>query len=425
MKKTLTIAALVALWLWTATFAWGGHGQGMWQGRGYGQWQGFGRTLTAEQRAQLQSMSPEERRAYVQRLRQQQGLSTQQDINYMKRGGYHGKRQGRGQNRGNRQNHWQSKQKMQKDPSKMIANYPVSNLTDEEKKGLINQYGEEKMARDVYLYAYEKYGTPVFKNIANSEQQHMNAIKALLDRYGIIPPTDYAKDTELAAQLKAKIDEGLEQALNVGVTVEEVDIKDIAELAKQAAENNAQDLLAVYTNIAGASFNHLKGFLKSLKNSGYILPDVSKYLPAGVTVDQLLQMRGPDAKKLFVDYVKEHYAIDLSKYQQQCQENQATTTMIVSTQSANISNYLNTTKLNVYAGYIKEKYAHKINTFTADKINKVLQKINTLEKQIVSSATYSDEAKRTYITVLEALKKVLQEKMSSDTTSIIDSVLGK
>lgn len=425
MKKTLTIAALVALWLWTATFAWGGHGQGMWQGRGYGQWQGFGRTLTAEQRAQLQSMSPEERRAYVQRLRQQQGLSTQQDINYMKRGGYHGKRQGRGQNRGNRQNHWQSKQKMQKDPSKMIANYPVSNLTDEEKKGLINQYGEEKMARDVYLYAYEKYGTPVFKNIANSEQQHMNAIKALLDRYGIIPPTDYAKDTELAAQLKAKIDEGLEQALNVGVTVEEVDIKDIAELAKQAAENNAQDLLAVYTNIAGASFNHLKGFLKSLKNSGYILPDVSKYLPAGVTVDQLLQMRGPDAKKLFVDYVKEHYAIDLSKYQQQCQENQATTTMIVSTQSANISNYLNTTKLNVYAGYIKEKYAHKINTFTADKINKVLQKINTLEKQIVSSATYSDEAKRTYITVLEALKRVLQEKMFSDTTSIIDSVLGK
>jgi len=425
MKKTLTIAALVALWLWTATFAWGGHGQGMWQGRGYGQWQGFGRTLTAEQRAQLQSMSPEERRAYVQRLRQQQGLSTQQDINYMKRGGYHGKRQGRGQNRGNRQNHWQSKQKMQKDPSKMIANYPVSNLTDEEKKGLINQYGEEKMARDVYLYAYEKYGTPVFKNIANSEQQHMNAIKALLDRYGITPPTDYAKDTELAAQLKAKIDEGLEQALNVGVTVEEVDIKDIAELAKQAAENNAQDLLAVYTNIAGASFNHLKGFLKSLKNSGYILPDVSKYLPAGVTVDQLLQMRGPDAKKLFVDYVKEHYAIDLSKYQQQCQENQATTTMIVSTQSANISNYLNTTKLNVYAGYIKEKYAHKINTFTADKINKVLQKINTLEKQIVSSATYSDEAKRTYITVLEALKRVLQEKMFSDTTSIIDSVLGK
>jgi hypothetical protein len=147
---------------------------------------------------------------------------------------------------------------MQMNPSAMLSQYPTSNLTEEEKEGLYNQYGEEKMARDVYLYAYEKYGTLVFKNIANSEQKHMDAIKVLLDRYDITPPSDYAKDTKLAQQLKAKVDEGLEQALNVGVTIEEVDIKDIAELVKQAYENQAKDLVSVYTNIAGGSYNHLR-----------------------------------------------------------------------------------------------------------------------------------------------------------------------
>jgi hypothetical protein len=55
--------------------------------------------------------------------------------------------------------------------------------------------------------------------------------------------------------------------------------------------NNAQDLLAVYTNIAGGSYNHLRGFLQALKNEGYDLPDVSEVLPSGVTVDQLLQLK--------------------------------------------------------------------------------------------------------------------------------------
>ena len=238
-------------------------GQGRWQ------WHGFGRSLTPEQRAQLQSMSPEERRAYMQNLRASQWLPTEQNQAAMQQGGqYHGQGMRRWQGQGMRQRGGQmgqAHQRMQEDPSQMIAQYPVSNLTEEMKEGLYNQYGEEKMAHDVYLYAYEKYGTPVFKNIAKSEQRHMDTIKVLLDRYGITPPTDYAKDTELAEQLKAKVDEGLEQALNVGVTIEEVDIKDIPELTKQAYDGNAKDLVAVYTNIAGGSYNHLRGFLQTLK----------------------------------------------------------------------------------------------------------------------------------------------------------------
>ena len=45
---------------------------------------------------------------------------------------------------------------------------------------------EEKLARDVYLKLNEKYQsvTKTFKNIAESEQEHTDAVKALLDKYG-------------------------------------------------------------------------------------------------------------------------------------------------------------------------------------------------------------------------------------------------
>jgi len=436
MKKTLTIAALAGLGITSAaTFAWGGHG--MWQGRWQGH--GFGRTLSAEQRAQLQSMTPAQRRAYMQNLRASQWLSTQQNTTdiqqarqYQGQGMWRWQGQGMWQRGGQA---WQAQQRMQENPATMINKYPVSNLTEELKEGLYNQYGEEKMAHDVYLYAYEKYGTPVFANIARSEQRHMDAIKALLDRYGITPPTDYAKDTELAEQLKAKVDEGLEQALNAGVTIEEVDIKDIAELAKQAYDAWAKDLVAVYTNIAGGSYNHLRGFLQSLKNYGYTLPDVSEYLPSGVTVDQLLQMRGPNAKKLFVEYVKKYYGIDLSSFQQQCKKNQTTvssTATTVANQLAStttntvastISSYVDKAKLNVFENYIKQKYAAKINSFFPEKIEEIISKINKVEEKIISSSVYDEQKKKVYITILEALKQILQEKLSSSSTNLIDNSL--
>ena len=160
-------------------------------------------------------------------------------------------------------------------PSRVINQYPTYQISDDLKKMLYNQYGEEKMARDLYQYAYEKYGLAVFANIARSEQQHMNAVGALLAKYGVTPPSDYAKDNQLYQTLKAKIDEGLEQALNVGVTVEEVDIDDIAKQVKQAYDEWAKDVVQVLTNIAGGSYNHLRGFLMALKQNGYTLPDVS------------------------------------------------------------------------------------------------------------------------------------------------------
>jgi len=47
---------------------------------------------------------------------------------------------------------------------------------------------EEKMARDVYLTLYDVWNVEIFNNIASAEQQHMDAIKSLLDKYDLDDP---------------------------------------------------------------------------------------------------------------------------------------------------------------------------------------------------------------------------------------------
>ena len=61
-------------------------------------------------------------------------------------------------------------------------------LTDSEKYWLTYMREEEKLARDVYIFLYDKWGSQIFNNISVSEQTHMDAIKTLLDRYGIPDP---------------------------------------------------------------------------------------------------------------------------------------------------------------------------------------------------------------------------------------------
>ena len=63
-------------------------------------------------------------------------------------------------------------------------------LTQGEIDGLIHMRVEEKLARDVYLTLFDTWGLSIFNNIAVSEQRHMDAIKNLLDKYGIEDPVE-------------------------------------------------------------------------------------------------------------------------------------------------------------------------------------------------------------------------------------------
>lgn len=163
-------------------------------------------------------------------------------------------------------------------------------LTTQEKNDLIFMREEEKLARDVYLTLHDIWGTPVFANIATSEQQHMDAILNLLNTYKLPDPTvgklvGQFVNTELQALYDALIARGKEsvlEALLVGGVIEETDIED---LNAAMATSRLSNIDKVYQNLLNGSYNHLRAFasnIQSLTGQPYVAQVVSQDIVDGI-----------------------------------------------------------------------------------------------------------------------------------------------
>jgi hypothetical protein len=131
---------------------------------------------------------------------------------------------------------------------------------------------EEKLARDVYLYSYNKYQVSIFNSISQSEQTHMDSVLSLLNKYGI---TDSAS-TEIGVfnnadlqllytNLTNQSNTSLIEALRVGATIEDLDINDIDDFIGNTTKS---DLLTVYNNLTCGSKNHIRSFTSQLSANG-------------------------------------------------------------------------------------------------------------------------------------------------------------
>ena len=142
-------------------------------------------------------------------------------------------------------------------------------LTNDEKNDLIFLREEEKLARDVYLTLYSVWGTPVFANIATSEQKHMDAILGLLNTYKVPDPAAGKLVGEFVNQelqnlydeLVAKGEPSALDALMAGGIIEETDIEDL-QFAMAAARLSNID--RVYANLLNGSYNHLRTFASNI-----------------------------------------------------------------------------------------------------------------------------------------------------------------
>lgn len=163
----------------------------------------------------------------------------------------------------------------QGDLSTFIAKLPVQDLSSEEKSGLIKMREEEKLARDVYQVLYEKWNHQTFTNIARSEQQHMDAVHALLKKYSLEDPivdqtVGKFTDPELQELYHSLVTQGeksLIEALKVGATIEDLDIKDLNEFLEQTDNT---DIKMVYQNLVKGSRNHMRVFISQLTYHGVI-----------------------------------------------------------------------------------------------------------------------------------------------------------
>lgn len=151
-------------------------------------------------------------------------------------------------------------------------------LTAAETDTLLFVREEEKMARDVYLTLYNQWGQRVFQNIAtNSEQQHMDTMKLLVDTLGLVDPVlsdavgDFTNTTidGLYDQLVARGSASYAEALATGAFIEEFDINDLQEAIDEAMDGTNQlPVIQAYTNLMCGSRNHLRSFVNLLELTG-------------------------------------------------------------------------------------------------------------------------------------------------------------
>lgn len=153
-----------------------------------------------------------------------------------------------------------------RNPGSMMGSFPLATLSDSQKNFLATLWEEEKLARDVYLALYQQHNLRILKNIADSEQGHMDATAALLTRYGIDYPKtlasgSFANNTfqNLYHALVAQGSASLEAALQVGVTIEQLDIDDIDH---GLTLNMPADILMTLRSLRQGSVNHLASFTR-------------------------------------------------------------------------------------------------------------------------------------------------------------------
>ena len=162
---------------------------------------------------------------------------------------------------------------------------PAGVLSQAEQADLLLMREEEKLARDVYMRLFARWGLRPFGNISGSEQAHMEMMLALLTHYGLPDPVaGLAPGAFHSPALQTLHDELVArgtatevEAIRVGLLIEELDI---ADLRAAAARTARADSLAVYAELERGSRNHLRAFHRWLVHLGATYTPA--HLPAGL-----------------------------------------------------------------------------------------------------------------------------------------------
>lgn len=163
-----------------------------------------------------------------------------------------------------------------------INSLPKEPLNQTELTSLSFMREEEKLARDVYITLYNKWGVNIFTNISASEQTHMESVLLLLTKYNLTDPVgsnpvgvfNNVTFQTLYNQLLAQGNTSLPDAYKAGATIEDLDIFDLTN-ALTGIDN--QDIRLVYNNLTKGSRNHMRSFYKNILNVG------STYTPQYIT----------------------------------------------------------------------------------------------------------------------------------------------
>jgi len=163
-------------------------------------------------------------------------------------------------------------------------------LSEQEINSLMHLREEEMLAYDVYTFLSGLYDVPIFRNIAKSEMIHTTRVKELIDKYELEDPAlnhepGVFKDDglqELYDVLTEKGKVSYEDAIVVGLTIEDLDINDL-EVALESKVDN-EDIVEVYNFLLMGSKNHMKAFFFHAKRNGI------EYIPQYISQEHFLEI---------------------------------------------------------------------------------------------------------------------------------------
>ena len=146
-------------------------------------------------------------------------------------------------------------------------------LTSPEVTGILLMREEEKMAKDIYTFFFNKFDYRIFNNISKSETVHAEAMLRLITYFKLSDPSTTTAGTysnpELQELYNKFVSEAttVEDALRTGAFIEEYDI---ADLKKLISETGNSYIIRVYSNLKRGSENHLRAFTRMLKLKGIV-----------------------------------------------------------------------------------------------------------------------------------------------------------
>ena len=132
---------------------------------------------------------------------------------------------------------------------------------------------EEKLARDVYLTLFDTWGLNIFLNISAAEQRHTDQVLTRLSALGLADPVmsdaigvfTEPMFTVLFNDLVSQGNISETDALIVGATIEDLDIRDIQEMAARTTDPTT---LSMYASLECGSRNHMRSFYSALLSRG-------------------------------------------------------------------------------------------------------------------------------------------------------------
>jgi hypothetical protein len=111
----------------------------------------------------------------------------------------------------------------------------------------------------------------IFLDLKRSEQNHMDQIKTIMDRYGVrtpVPDQGALQNQTLIhmyADLLSRGNRSDEEALRAAGAFEEISIMD---LQREIAATDNQDIIAIYQGLLAGSRKHLFSLVNALEERG-------------------------------------------------------------------------------------------------------------------------------------------------------------